>query len=176
MSVTVANLFGGAAFVGLNSKNIQFESDCSLEMTPTTSILSSALYGKFDEIPTDLVIKFSGTPRYYDTAAVSTMFPYTGTFPAPGTFFGGGNVTASINSINGDQFILSNAIVGKMPDLILGVEKVILGPMEIWGLIQSGQNPTGTSAYYTYNAAGGTYTFAYPSVPGTAVIGQQEYT
>jgi hypothetical protein len=176
MSVTVANLSGGAAFVSLNSKNIQFESDCSLEMVPTTSVLSSALYGKFDEIPTDLLIKFSGTPRYYDTAAISTVFPYTGIFPAPGTFYGGGNVAAGINSINGDQFILNNAMVGKMPELILGVEKVILGPMEIWGLIQSGQNPTNANAYYTYNAAGGSYSFAYPTVAGTALIGQQEYT
>lgn len=176
MSVTVANLSGGAAFVNFNSQNIQFESDCSLEMVPTTSILSSALYGKFDEIPTDLVIKFSGTPRYYDTAAIATMFPYTGAFPTPGTFYGGGNVPASINSINGDQFILNNAIVGKMPELILGVEKVILGPMEIWGLVQSGQNPTSSGAYYTFNAAGGSYSFSHPSVPGTALIGQQEYT
>lgn len=176
MSVTVSNLSGGAAFVAMNSKNIQFESDCSLEMTPTTSILSSALYGKFDEIPTDLLVKFSGTPRYYDTAAISTMFPYTGSFPVPGTFYGGGNVAAGINSINGDQIILNNAIIGRMPDLILGAEKVILGPMEIWGLIQSGQNPTNTAAYYTYNAAGGSYSFSYPSAPGTAAIGQQEYT
>jgi hypothetical protein len=176
MSVTVASLSGGAAFVAMNSKNIQFESDCSLEMVPTTSALSSALYGKFDEIPTDLLIKFSGTPRYYDTAAITTMFPYTGSFPVPGTFYGGGNVAASINSINGDQFILNNAIVGKMPDLVLGMERVILGPMEIWGLIQSGQNPSNSAAYYTYNAAGGSYSFANPSVPGTAVIGQQEYT
>jgi len=176
MSVTVTNLSGGAAFVAMNSKNIQFESDCSLEMARTTSVLSSALYGKFDEIPTDLLVKFSGTPRYYDTAAISTMFPYTGSFPVPGTFYGGGNVAASINSINGDQFVLNNAMIGKMPDLILGAEKVILGPLEIWGLIQSGQDPTNSAAYYTYNAAGGSYTFGYPAVPSSAVLGQQEYT
>jgi hypothetical protein len=176
MSVTVANLSGGAAYVAMNAKNIQFESDCSLEMVPTTSVLSSALYGKFDEIPTDLLIKFSGTPRHYDTAALSTMFPYAGAYPVPGTFYGGGNVPASINSINGDQFVLNNAMVGKMPELILGMEKVILGPMEIWGLIQSGQNPTGAGAYYTYNAGGGSYSFAGPTLGATALIGQQEYT
>jgi len=176
MSVTVANLSGGAAYVSLNSKNIQFESDCSLDMASTTSVLSSALYGKFDEIPTDLLVKFTGTPRYYDTAAISTMLPYTGAYPAVGAFYGGGNVTASVNSTNGDQFVLNNAIVGKMPDIVLGMEKVILGPMEIWGLIQSGEDPTNSAAYYTYNAAGGSYTFAYPAVPNTALIGQQEYS
>src|SRR5665213_676915 len=176
MSVTVANLSGGAAFAVLNSKNIQFESDCALEMAPATAVLSSALYGKFDEIPTNLVIKFTGTPRYYDTAAISALFPYTGAFPAVGAFYGGGNSPASINSINGDQIILNNAMVGKMPDLILGVEKVILGPMEIWGLIQSGKDPTDAAAYYTYHPAGGGYTFSYPAVPSTAAIGQQEYT
>jgi hypothetical protein len=176
MSVTVANLSGGAAFLAMNSKNIQFESDCSLEMAPTTSVLASALYGKFDEIPTDLLIKFSGTPRYYDTGALSTMFPYTGTFPVPGTFYGGGNVAAGINSVNGDQFVLNNAMVGKMPELILGAEKVILGPMEIWGLIQSGQNPNNAGAYYTYNAGGGSCSFANPPLAGTALMGQQEYT
>jgi hypothetical protein len=176
MSVLVANLAGGAAFLSLNSKNIQFESDCSLELAPATAVVSSALYGKFDEIPTDLLAKFSGTPRYYDTAAISTIFPYTGSFPTIGTFFGGGNTPATVNSINGDQIILNNAIVGKMPDLILGVEKVILGPMEIWGLIKSGKDPTDAAAYYTYNPAGGSYTFSYPEVPATAFIGQQEYT
>ena len=167
MSVTVANLSGGAAFVSFNSKNIQFESDCSLEMVPTTAVLSSALYGKFDEIPTDLVIKFSGTPRYYDTAAIATMFPYTGAFPAVGAFYGGGNVAASINSINGDQFILNNAMVGKMSgadprggegdsgaDGNLGVDPV------------RARNATNAGAYYTYNAAGGSYSFAYPSGSG----------
>ena len=176
MSVNVANLSGGAAFVNFNTRNIQFESDCALEMTPTTAVLSSALYGRFDEIPTDLLIKFSGTPRYYDTGAIGAVFPYTGTYPAIGAFYGGGNAAASINSINGDQFILNNAMVGKMPELMLGMEKVILGPMEIWGLIQSGQDPTSAGAYYTYNAAGGSYSFADPAAAGTALIGQQEYT
>jgi hypothetical protein len=173
--VTVSNLSGGAAFAVLNSKTIQFESDCSLEMAPATAVLSSALYGKFDEIPTDLVIKFTGTPRYYDTAAITAMFPYTGSFPVVGGFFGGANAAATINSINGDQIVLNNAMVGKMPDLILGIEKVILGPMEIWGLIQSGMDPTNAAAYYTYTAAGGSYSFTYPTVPSSALIGQQEY-
>jgi len=176
MSVNVANLSGGGAFASFNSKNILILDDSELSIEPVIAALGTALKGDYDGIPTDLIEKFKFTPRYYDTAALSTLFPYIGGI-APGTFFGGSNTPCNINSINNDQYILQNAIVGKMPDLVLGMDKCILGPMEIWGLIQSGVDPTNSAAYHTFNpATGGVYTYAPPSIPGTAVIGQQEYT
>jgi hypothetical protein len=175
MPFTVPTSFGGAAFAILGSAQIQMEEDSAATWETKESILTSALYGDFDEIPIDLIIKYGGTPRYYDTNILSTMFPYIGGI-APGTRFGGGNVVCNINSINGDQLILKNAIIGKMPDLILGIEKAILGPMEIWGIVQSGDDPTNAATYWTYNASGGSYTYAAPTTPGTALIGQQEYT
>jgi hypothetical protein len=48
--------------------------------------------------------------------------------------------------------------------------------MEIWGIVESGNDPTSAASYWTYNASGGSYTYAAPTTPGTALIGQQEFT
>jgi hypothetical protein len=169
---TVPASFGGPCYALLNSKNIQFEDDCKLEMTPVTSVLSSALYGKYDEVPYDMILKFSGTPRYYDPNTVTTLFPYISGL-ATGAVFGGGNATCAITSNNGEIFTINNYVIGKMPSMRLGIDKGIMGQIEIWGLVQSGMDATNAAAYYTYNPSG---SYAAPVVPGTSIVGQQEFS
>jgi len=178
MPFTVPASFGGPCFAKIGALNIQFEDDCKLEMVPVVSVLSSALYGKYDEIPYDMLLKFSGTPRYYDATTsnyLSTLFPYISGI-ATGAPFGGGNATCQINSNNGDQFIINNYLIGKMPGLRLGIDKGIMGGMEIWGCIQSGMDRNNAAAYYTFNPSGGAYTYAAPAVPTTSIVGQQDFT
>lgn len=76
MSVTRSQLLGGPCYAAFNSQNIQFVGDVPVEVPAVWDDVETALYGKIDKIYRDLVVKAKGAPRFYDTAALSTMFPY----------------------------------------------------------------------------------------------------
>src|SRR5579863_8999908 len=77
MSVTYAQLSsGGPAYATFNSQTIQFQDDTSVETALVTDVIESSLYGAVDEIRKDLIVKAAGKPRFYDTATLSTMFPW----------------------------------------------------------------------------------------------------
>ncbi|MGA2176245.1 MAG: hypothetical protein ABSH38_14815 [Verrucomicrobiota bacterium] len=170
--VTRSTLTGGPAYAAFNSKNIQFAEDSSVATALVTDVISTALYGEADEIEKDLIVKASGRPLFYDTAQIATLFPYLAA--AIGTTYpGSSDVPCAWNSNNGDVVTLSSALIGKMPDLELGVDGPVLGRMEIWGVIANTEDPSHANAYYTL-ATGQSY--ANPAVPGTAVLGRQEFT
>ncbi|HEX4122889.1 MAG TPA: hypothetical protein VH619_19915 [Verrucomicrobiae bacterium] len=172
MSVIRTTLTGGPAYAVFNSKNIQFVGDSSVEAPMTWEDIDTALYGKIDKIARDLVVKAKGRPRFYDTAALSTLFPYLS--GVNGALYPGStDVPCTWNSNNGDTITITSAIVGKMPELELGVNGPVLGEMEIWGVIGNGMDPS-TSASYFSKSTGNSFTN--PAVPGTAVIGNQEFT
>lgn len=173
MSVNVANLSGGAAYLAFNGVNIDPLDSVVLRQDTAKHVLESALYGKFDQIPLDDIVKLTMRPRYYDTAQIATLFPYIGGAPGIGGIFGGGNVAASVNSSNGDITAVNNAFVHDMPTLTLGMDKSVMGPLGIWGLCQSGMDPSNAAAYTTTTTGNG---FALPAIPNTALIGQQEYS
>jgi hypothetical protein len=134
--------------------------------------IDTALYGKIDKIARDLVVKAKGRPRFYDTAALSTMFPYLS--GVSGTLYpGSSDVPCAWNSNNGDTITITSAIVGKMPELELSVNGPVLGEMEIWGVIGNGMDPSNSTAYFSKSTGN---SFSNPAVPGTAVIGNQEFT
>jgi hypothetical protein len=68
---------------------------------------------------------------------------------------------------------LTSAVVGKMPDFVLGVGAPVLSEMEFWGVIGNSADPSGASAYFS-KTTGNAY--SNPAVPGTAYIGNQEFT
>jgi hypothetical protein len=172
MSVTRSQLTGGPAYANFNSQNIQFTEDSTVEIALVTDIISASLYGDVDEIYKDLVVKAVGRPLFYDTAALATMFPYlTGVV---GTVFPGGtDKPCTWNSNNGDVITLTSALIGKMPELELGVDGPVLGRMEIWGVIGNGDNPGTANSYYTLQTG---QSYSNPAVPNTAVLGRQEFT
>ena len=79
----------------------------------------------------------------------------------------------AFNSNNGDTISLTSAIIGKMPDFMLGVGPPVLGEMEFWGVIGNGADPSSATAYFS-KSTGNAY--SNPAVPETAVIGNQEFT
>ncbi|MGO8698559.1 MAG: hypothetical protein ACLQVY_12660 [Limisphaerales bacterium] len=172
MSVTRSQLTGGPAYAAFNGKNIQFASDSSVETALVTDVVDSSLYGSMDEIYRDLIVKAAGTPLFYDPAQISTLFPYlSGTI---GTIYpGSSDVTCGWTSSNGDNVLLTSALVGRMPELELGVAGAVLGPMEIWGLVANADDPTTANSYYTFSTGN---TYSNPAVPSTAVLGRQEFT
>jgi len=172
MSVTRSQLTGGPAYAAFNSKNIQFAGDSSVDVPMVWEDIDTALYGKIDKIARDLVVKAKGRPRFYDTAALSTLFPYLAM--TSGTFCPGSSDVACVwNSNNGDSITITSAIVGKMPELELGVSGPVLGEMEIWGVIGNSADPSSSTAYFSKSTGN---SFANPAVPGTAVVGNQEFT
>jgi hypothetical protein len=172
MSVTRTQLTGGPAYASFNSQNIQFAEDSTVEIASVTDVISTSLYGDVDEIYKDLIVKATGRPLFYDTAALTTLFPYLSA--AVGTVYPGATaVPCNWLSNNGDEIAIASAMIGKMPDLELGVDGPVLGPMEIWGLIPFGADPTTANAYYTLSTG---VSYTNPAGPGTAVLGRQEFT
>jgi hypothetical protein len=172
MSVTRTQLTGGPAYAAYNGKNIQFAEDSSVETALVTEVVEASLYGAVDEIYKDMIVKAAGRPLFYDAAAVGTVFPYLGA--GIGTVYpGSSDVPCGWNSNNGDTVSLTSALIGKMPDLELGVEGPVLGRMEIWGVIGNGENVGAGNSYYTFQSG---QSYSNPAVPGTAVLGRQEFT
>jgi hypothetical protein len=172
MSVTRSQLTGGPAYANFNSQNIQFTEDSTVETALVTDVIATSLYGDVDEIYKDMIVKAVGRPLFYDTAALATMFPYLS--GVIGTVFPGStDNTCAWNSNNGDVITLTSALIGQMPDLELGVDGPVLGRMEIWGVIGNGDNAGTANSYYTLQTG---QSYSNPAVPGTAVLGRQEFT
>jgi hypothetical protein len=172
MSVTRSQLTGGPGYASINSKNIQFAEDSTVETAMVTDVVSAALYGDIDEVYKDMIVKASGRPLFYDTAQLTTMFPYLA--GVIGTVYpGASDVPCTWNSNNGDVITITSALIGKMPDFELGVDGPVLGPMEIWGVVGNSDNAATANSYYTLQTA---QSYSNPAVPGTAVLGRQEFT
>lgn len=172
MSVTRSQILGGPAYAAFNSKNIQFASDSRIVFEEVWGEVEASLYGMIDKTQRDALVKASGTPLFYDTAQIATLWPYLAA--VRGTVYpGSSDVACAWNSTNGDVVTLSSAVVTKMPDLELGVEGAVLGPLEMTGVIGNGEDASGASAYFSVQTA---QSYSNPAVPGTAVLGRQEFT
>jgi hypothetical protein len=172
MSVTRSQILGGPAYAAFNSKNIQFASDTQIVFDEVWDDVEASLYGMIDKTQKDALVKAAGTPLFYDTAQITTLWPYLAA--TRGTLYPtGGDTACAWNSNNGDVVTLTSALVTKMPDLELGVEGAVLGPMEITGIIGNADDPSATAAYFSI-ATGESY--SNPAVPNTAVLGRQEFT
>lgn len=172
MSVTRSTLAGGPAYAAFNSKNIAFAEDSTVETALVTDVVSTSLYGDIDEIYKDMIVRAVGRPLFYDPAQISTLFPYLA--GVIGTVYPGSSDKSCVwASNNGDTVTLTSALVGKMPELELGVDGPVMGQMEIWGIIGNGDDPSVANSYYTF-ATGQSY--SNPAVPGAAGLGRQEFT
>jgi hypothetical protein len=171
MSVTRAQLSGGPAYAAYNNKIIAFAADSEVRTDLVTDVIDTALYGEVDEIERDFIVKATGTPLFYDTAQLTTLFPYLA--PVIGTTYPTATTPCAWTSNNGDVINIASAMIGKMPDFTLGVEAPVMGPMEIWGVLPYGTDAGAANAYYSLQTG---QSYANPPVPGTAVLGRQEFT
>ena len=149
MSIARSLLAGGPAYVSFNGANIPLGEDSRLEIAPVNSVVSAALYGEMDEVYTDLVVKGTGTPLTYDNLAV--LWPYLQPVIG-GRIFGNADAALQWVSNNGDVITVRAGAVTRMPDLILGVEKAGIGPVEFSGVVGSGLDPSASNSYYTIAA------------------------
>lgn len=174
MSITRQTLSRGPACAGFNGQTFQFSSDSKIEVIPAYEEVRAALYGKIDEVLTDTVVRCTGSPLTW--TSLSTLFPYL--TPTVGQrLFGNGSAQATDmpltwNANNGDVITLANAAVTKMPELRLGVEKEILGPVEFTGLVANGADPESANSYYTIAT---NQSFTAPALDVTK-LARQRYT
>jgi hypothetical protein len=182
MSVTRSTLTGGPAYASLNSLSIQFAEDSTIETNLVTEVVSTSLYGEVDEIWKDMIVRCVGRPLFYDTAQLTTLFPYlygdnpwlaSGGAAIGAVYPGSSDLTCAWKSNNGDVVTLTSALIGKMPELELGVDGPILGPLEIWGIIGNTDDPSTEYSQYKLQSA---QSYSAPAVPATAVLGRQEFT
>jgi hypothetical protein len=169
MSIARSLLAGGPAYVNFNGVNIQLLDDSKLEVAPVTDVISAALYGEIDEVYTDLIVRGAGTPVNYTNLAV--LWPYLQ--PTIGQrIFGSSDVPFQWLSNNGDAITVRAGAITRMPDLILGVDKPVLGPMEISGVVGTGLDPNTSNSYYTIQTG---QSFSAPALD-VSKLGRQKYT
>jgi hypothetical protein len=177
MSTSRNSLLGGPAYAGFNSKTIQFVGDTSVIAEGVWDDIETALYWKINKVYRDLVVKAKGTPRFYDTAVLATMFPYIGvpssSFYVGVLFPGASALPLTWNANNGDLLTASSALVGKMPDFQLGMGSPTLGEMEFWCVLPYGDDVATANSYFEIQT-GQSYSAA--AQPTTAVVGNQEFT
>jgi hypothetical protein len=178
MSIARSLLTGGPAYVAYGSSPVSFQlaDDSKVETAMVTDVISAALFGKFDETYRDMIVRASGTPLFYDpSVTLGTFFPYISqaNVPIGGSIFGTTDVPVTWTSNNGDNILIRACAVGKMPGLYLGVDKPMLGPLEIWGVVGTGLDPSSANSYYTVSTSN---SFAAPAIPGTSVLGRQKWT
>jgi hypothetical protein len=169
MASTRASLIGGAAHAVYASSNIHFADDSKLDYEKTTVDVDSQMFGKIDETDVDFLVHGSGTPLLWDN--LTTLLPYL--TPVFGSLYPlSADTPMSYKSSNGDIYLLTNAVITKMPDIFLGLEKPILGSMEWTGIIGDGLEPDAENAYYTVTT-GQTYT---PVAIDRSKIQRRKYT
>ena len=156
MSLQRSTLIGGAAGLSIGGTYQHLLDDAKMEFEGAWSDLDSAIYGKTDEISTDLLIKLSGTPLTWASAtSPALILPYIGV--APGTFIpGSADTPVSLVSNNGDTYTAVNAVQTKLPDMTFGGDKPLLGALEFTGIIGNGLDPETTASYYSVST--GSYT------------------
>jgi hypothetical protein len=174
MSITRQTLARGPAYAAFNGQSFLFSADSKIEIIPTTQDVRAALYGKIDETISDTVVRCSGTPLTW--TSLGTLFPYLAPTVGQRLFGSVSNQSVDLpltwNANNGDVITVTNAAVTRMPDLHLGVEKDILGPMEFTGLVGNGEDPESPNSYYAI-ATGQSFTA--PALDVTKLT-RQRYT
>ena len=199
-AMTRAVLAGGPASLTLTDaastpQTIFLLDDSRLALDRVSSVITSALYGDGDEVGTDFMVKGSGTPMLYQpTTTARALFPFSTVSGSTlsilpqigrsifGTTFGAvtagqTDCTALWASPNGDTFLVANYGISKPPDINLGTNKPIFGPIEIVGIISTAAGAAGffdpnvANAYYTTGTAG----FSYLALD-TTHLGRGSYT
>ena len=166
MSISRSTLTRGPAYAAFNGATYQFAGDSKIEIVPATQVVRAAIYGKIDETVSDLAVKCTGSPLTWTSLPI--LFPYL--TPTVGQrLYGNADLPLVWASSNGDVITLANAAITRMPDLILGVERDILGPVEFTGLIANGADPENANSYYTISTG---QDFAAPALDVTKLTRQ----
>ena len=162
-----------------------FKDDIVVDFVKETDPLEISIIGTADETIRNRFVRISGNPIVYPVASGnSTLFgwlwPWSGSPPpVPGTSLFASSQPIYILSTNGDGLVVYNCAVVKPPDLVLAVDKSIVGPFEAIGLIRNTYDPeTASSFFLSKGVLGGGSAISYSSpvlLQTGDLIGRQRY-
>jgi hypothetical protein len=150
-------LFGGAPTgsgdsIAWTPTNTLFCKKATAQIKTTWREIAPGGYGRIDRRKGDEVVTLHcSSEGGFNSAVMALLWPYGGT--AIGTsIFGSADVPIGFNSLAGQQLVLWNAAITKMPNITLGASKPIYGDFEITGVIRQSLPRTDTMALYTISA------------------------
>lgn len=167
MSIARSALIGGPAKVSFNGGVYFSREDIDLAVEVSTSDQSASMHGEAtDEVVTDVIAKIP-MQLWGAWENLPLILPTSYTQPVIGSrIMTDADVPLVIASsapslAAGDVFTVRAAGITKLPDLYLGVDKPLFGPMEFTGVIGTGLDmETATSLYTISSAAYSDATFA----------------
>lgn len=143
---------GGPCKITDGAAVIYTEGEVKLEPVPTWRQIPSSLGGEQDAVLTDLVWKVSFTPKpIWDATTRGVLLPSAYyNFTATGArLIGAANRAVTIQGADGEQYVLTRAIVSKMPELYLGLGKSLYGGVEYTAYCGQGKALTDADAFYS---------------------------
>lgn len=127
MTLARSTLVKGPAIATYDSAVIYSSTDIIAEPVIELKELSTSVFGKIDDVVTDILYRITLTPHMWTD--LTKLFPYTN--PVPGaSIFGASDKNLVIQTRAGQQLTFKAAAVTRMPSLHLGVEGPLLGEME----------------------------------------------
>jgi len=127
--------------------------------------VGSGFHGQMTHVQGGVVAKIGLTP-FDNWGALATLFPsYLGVSVGatagalaigthPHNVSGGADLPGVIWTPDGRSYTFPRVAVTKHPDLHLGVDKALFGPMELTGLVATGKAMGSAGAFYTIVASG----------------------
>jgi len=143
---------GGPCKITDGAAVIYTEGNVLLEPEPTWREIASSLGGEQDSVLTNLTWKVSFVPKpIWDANTRAALLPSAFiNFTATGArLIGAANRTVTILGSDGEQYVLTRAIVTKMPDLFLGLGSSLYSGVEYTAFLGNGKAVTDADAFYS---------------------------
>lgn len=109
--------------------------------------IETSAFGVVDQRVKDRMVKVAITPKGW--ADLTKLFPYATTMPGD-RIFGATDKPLVITPRNGAPLTIANAMVTKLPTIVLSGTKSILGPMEYTGLVANNSDPATVANFVAF--------------------------
>ena len=151
MSYTRNTTLKGPAILKLGTATMRSQGDINCELSAETYEIQSSEKGRIDERIAQARIRLTFTPvGSVDAAMLAALFPHLGKV-AGQSLIGATDTPLTITPLTGKgELKLVNAVVTKMPDIILSAQKTAFGEVEITGLLANGAEWSAAAARYVY--------------------------
>ncbi len=149
-------LFGGATTgsgdsISWTPTNTLFCTKIDAKLVTKWNNISPSGWGRIDRRKGDEMVTLHCTSAGgFNAAVLALLWPF-GSTAMGASIFGANDTPIGINSMAGQQLILWNAAVTKMPNLFLGADKVLYGDFEITGILRKSTERTDPMALYSLN-------------------------
>lgn len=162
----------GPALVTFGGQSFWSKGDVKVAFTNKYFDIDTAHFGKVDKRVQDRLIEISFEPcGRFTSGLAAVIWPYAAT-AIGASIYGSADRPLVVWARDGKKITIPNASVTAMPDIHLGVNKLIDGSIKFTGLVAKSTDPATAGAYYVLTTA------SYPGDSGFLVsdIKTQAYT